>query len=152
MTSVLTKGPPSITSPANCFQVRCGGVDEGRLVLERSGNPHDLVVRLRVPLLLDRLPHPGNGFHIVTGVDPGCVEQVLEPGTTGEPLGARQPALALLELLVQRPNRIGGKWIVRRQYGVRRDGIAPGASFQEIEGGGQGGGGQKGGPLPPSPR
>ena len=65
--------------------------------------------------LLDRLARAGHRLHAVAGVVARRVEQVLEPGTPRQPVGARQHPLRLDELRVHRledaRRLVSGAWL-----------------------------------------
>src|ERR1041384_3572887 len=93
------------SSPRESLQRRRRLIDRLGLGLEHASYPRDLLLRLRPAVLLDRLTHPRQGLDPVTGVEPGRVDLVPEPGPPGESVLERELAFGTDERSEER--RVG---------------------------------------------
>src|SRR5579872_440412 len=81
-------------------------IHQRRFILQHLSHALDLLLSLGVFLLLDPLPNPRYGFHVVTRVNARSVQQVFIPSSPRKPLFIGELAFTFDEQSIQSPERL----------------------------------------------
>ena len=92
-------------------------MDFTRDLTDRVGQPGNLPLGLLPGSFLDRLADAGKRLHPISRVEPGRIDLVNEPGTSGQTVGMRHRPLGAKQNLVDLPGLVGGQPVVSPHEG-----------------------------------